>query len=356
MATVFNPHIAVIIHGAEDWDSDTEKYRLDMDIQVEKDQDGEPNEASVTIYNLNDDTQNRIIDPSQRDTPIEIFFAPFGTDERVSCFIGEIETKRNEQLRPGTATHLVCKSQQWQSRDKCIDSTTFEKGTPITEVIKTLVEIIDLPVNLDLTGFSVDTLLLSETLSGPAFMALRRFMDTYGVGVFICDGVLYFSDVYEAPNPTIVPITNAILTGPIEPTERRDVVDVVLRTIADSTGSDPFATPRKKKRKKRKVTKLARYADKKKVQAIAAEQDRQANLQSDGSYIEYEAVDDTIFGVTAELLGAPTIIPDNIVQFEGSDQYYRVRTVTHAGDTKDGVLTTINCDVYEEDVEQGGAF
>jgi hypothetical protein len=335
VSTVINPHIALLIRGAEDWDSDDERNRLDMSISVEKDTDGEPNEAEVTIHNLNDDARNRIIDPAVRDTPIEIFFAPFGTDERASCFVGEIETKRPEQLRPGMATHLTCKSQQWQSRDKFIDPTTYEKGTPITEVIQALVEVIDLPINLDLNGFSVDSLLLSETISGPAFLALRRFVEPYGLTVFICDGVLHFSDAYEVPNPTIVQITNAMLTGPVEPTERRDVVDVVMRTITDSTALDPFARPRKKKRKKRTLPKQAKGPT---------------------DYIEYDAVDDTIFGVVAETLGVPAILPDHIVQFEDDDQYYRVRTVTHAGDTREGVTTTIQADVYEEEVTGGGAF
>jgi len=335
MATFINPHIALVIQGAETWDSDLDPVRLDMDIHVEKDQDGEPNEADVTVYNLNDDTRNRIIDPAVRDTPIEIFFAPFGSDERVSCFIGEIDTKRNEQLRPGTATHLTCKSQRWQSRDKYIDPTTFDAGTPISEVITALTDAIDLPIHTE--AYSDASILSAHTVSGPAFLQLRRFIDPYGLTAFICDGMLYITDVYEPPNPTIVQITNAMLTGPVEPTERKDVTDVIMRTIAESTILDAFERPRKKKRKK--VDLLNR--------TVAA---------GPSGYIEYETVDDTVYGVTAELLGVPVLIPDHIVQFEGNDQYYRVRTVTHAGTTKEGVLTTINADVYDEEVTAGGAF
>ena len=351
MANVINPHIALLIRGAEDWDSDDERNRLEMSIVVEKDTDGEPNEADVTIYNLNDDTRNRIIDPAVRDTPIEIFFAPFGTDERASCFVGEIETKRNEQLRPGMATHLTCKSQQWQSRDKFIDPTTYEKGTPITEVIQALVDIINLPINVSISDFALQTLLLSETITGPAFFALRRFVEPYGLTVFICDGVLTFSDAYEVPNPTIIQITNAMLIGPIEPIERRDVVDVVMRTVTDSTALDPFARPRKKKRKKRVLSKKAWW-----MRAPGKKPDFAESDAPTKDYVEYDTVDDTIFGVSAETLGVPAVLPDHIIQFENDDQYYRVRTVTHVGDTREGVTTTIQADIYEEEVTGGGAF
>ena len=70
MSNVINPHIAVLIKGASDWWSDDEDPRLEMSIDIIKDLDDEPNEARVEIYNLNADTRNRIIDPSQRDTPI----------------------------------------------------------------------------------------------------------------------------------------------------------------------------------------------------------------------------------------------------------------------------------------------
>lgn len=335
MSTVINPHIRLVIQGADTWDSDLEPARLDMSIQVEKDQDGEPNEASVTIYNLNEDTRNRIIDPSQRDTPIEIFFAPFGSDEPLSCFVGEIERARNEHLRPGMATHLSCKSQEWQSRDKYIESTTFEAGTPISEIITALTDVIDLPVLR--MEFSDAAILSAQTLSGPAFLQLQTFIYPYGLYSFICDGTLFITDVYEVPQPTIVSITNAMLTGPVEPTERKDVTDVLMRTIAESTILDAFQQPRKKKRKKENLL------------------DRKV-AHGPTSYIEYEAVNDTIYGVVAEMLGVPVIIPDNIVQFEDNDQYYRVRTATHAGDTQEGVLTTITADIYDEEAATGGAF
>ena len=338
MSTLINPHIALLIKGIEDWDSDEEPVRLDMSITVEKDLDGEPNEAEVIIHNLNADTRNRIIDPAVRDMPIEIFYAPFGSDERVSCFVGEIERKRNEQLRPGMATHLFCKSQRWQSRDKYIDSTTFEAGTPVGEIIDVLTGIIDLPVHTE--AFNQAAFLSSQTLSGPAFLQLRRFIEPYGLFAFICDGALHITDVYEIPNPTVVEITNAMLTGPVEPTERNDAVDVMLRSIAESTILDAFEKPTKTRKKKRKKVDLL---------------DRKIAAGPSG-YIEYEAVDDTIFGVSAELLGVPALIPDNVIQFEDDPQYYRVQTVTHSGDTREGVLTTITADVYEEEVTAGGAF
>lgn len=123
--TFYNPHIGLIIKGTEDWVSEHEPTNIEMSINVTKDLDGEPNEATVEIYNLNTDTRNRIIDPSVRDTPIEILFAPFGTDELHTCFVGEVERARSYPQRPGMVTQLTCKSQRWNSRDKYVEPTTY---------------------------------------------------------------------------------------------------------------------------------------------------------------------------------------------------------------------------------------
>lgn len=345
--TFYNPHIGLIIKGAEDWDSDQEPTRLEMSINVMKDLDGEPNEATVEIYNLNADTRNRIIDPSVRDTPIEISFAPFGTDDLHTCFVGEIERARSFPTRPGMTTQLTCKSQMWQARNRLFEPTTYEAGTPIRTIITSLTDTIGLPVQVD--NFKILETQMRQTLSGPAFLLLKKFIYQYGLFTYICDGTLYISDVYDIPNPTIVEITKNMMVSEPEPTERKDAVDVLLHTIVEANNLDPFAKKRKKRRNKRKLRKLAPSA-KAPTSAAAAKRtalEREAAARTAMTYVEYETVDDIIFGKECETLGTPAINPDNIVRFEGDDQDYRVQVVTHQGDTREGVTTLIRADMLE---------
>lgn len=333
MATVINPHIALLIKGASDWWSEDEPTRLDMSIDITKDLDEEPNEAVVEIYNLTADTRSRIIDPSVRDTPIEIHYAAFGSDVLTKCYVGEIESARSRATRPGMVTRLVCKSQQTHMRAKYIDKKTFDKGTLATDVIGELTSMIGLPVQLDDTAMPVVPLSLAATFSGPAFQALRKFVFNYGLFAYITDGTLHISGVYAPPNPSLIQITkNTMVTLP-EPMERKDSVDVVMHTITDTNGINPFA--KKTRRNKRKWT-------------------TDALTRTD--YVEYDAIDDIIMGVECETLGTPMINPDNIVQFEDDPANYRVQVVNHRGDTRDGITTTIQADVFDGDAVFGGLF
>lgn len=308
----------MLIKGASDWWSDDESPRLDMSIDITKDLDAEPNEAKVEIYNLNEDTRSRIIDPSIRDTPIEIHYAAFGTDDLTKCFVGEIETARTDRQWPGMVTKLVCKSQRWHTRSKYLEGKTYEAGTPIQQIVDDIVAVIDLPVQSE--TLPSDSILLGATFKGPAFQSLHTFLWVYNYYVYILDGVLHISNVWDPPNPTLVNITdNVMITKPESMERKEERVTVELKTSG-----------RKKKRRKKAISK--------------------------NDYLEYDAVDDTVFGVECETLGTPAIQPDNIVTFEGDSNNYRVQQVTHRGDTRGGVTTWIQADVYEGESTYGGAF
>lgn len=332
MPNVINPHIAVIIRGEtrdDDWFSDDENPRLEMEIEITKDLDDEPNEAEVTIYNLNEDTRARIVDPSIMDQPITIHFAPFGSDELTKCFIGEIETARTVRQWPGLATKLVCRSQRWQTRSKYLDGVTYEAGTSVQQIVDDMTAVIDLPVQSE--PLSSDSILIGQTFTGPAFLALKKFLLAHGAYTYIVDGVLYISDVYNPPNPTVAHVTRAMMVSEPTQTQRKDVVDVVLQSQLE-------ANPNRKRRDAR------------------SKRTRSKNALGRNGYISYDAVDDIVYGIECETLGTPEINPDNIVTFEGLDNQYRVQEVTHQGDTREGVTTFIKADVYPGSTIYGGAF
>lgn len=300
-----------------------------MRISVTKDLDGEPNEAEVVIYNLNADIRARIADPSIRDAPIEIHFAPFGSSELVKCFVGEVETARVTNEYPGIAARLTCLSQRWHSRNKNIAGQTYAAGTGIQQIVDDLTAAIDLPVQAQ--TLPTGTVNLAQTFNGPAFSLLEKFLWAYGSFCYICDGILYISDVYDPPNPTVVNITQAMQISEPMPTSRKDVGYVEMKTVLD-------IQPKKKRRKKKKKTTWV----------------KQALSQND--YADYSAVDEEIQGIECETLGTPAINPDNIVTFGGNDNQYRVQIVTHQGDTREGVTTLIRADEYDGEGTSGGAF
>lgn len=332
MANIINPRMAVLIKGASDWWSDDEDDELEMGLEITKDLDGEPNNARVHIYNLNTDTRTRIIDPSVRNTPIEIHFAPFGSNDLSKCFVGEVQTAKSRPERPGFVTELHCTSQDWQSRSKYLkEAKTYEKGTPISQIIDDLTAVIGLPVQK--RDIPTGGILLAQSFSGPAFMLLQKFVFSYGFFVYITDGVLYISNVYSPPNPTVINITLDMMVSEPQPTERKDAVDVIYHTVTDTNGVNPFAKKTKRAKRKWKIKALTR-----------------------NDYAEFETIDDVILGVDCETLGTPAVNPDNIVTFEGDENQYRVQVVTHSGNTRDGFVTRIEADVFEGETGFGGAF
>lgn len=310
-----NPIIEVVI---EEWTSEG----IDLEVDIQKDLDAEPNEATVTLYNISEDTRNRIINPDKREVPIQINIAPFGSEDAVQCFLGEIISSRTYNTWPGTSTVLVCTSQNWQSRSKYIENETYEKETPVSQIVQDLIDIIDLPSQV--SDLPNEKLKLGQTITGPAFLALRAFVSTFGFKAYICDGVLYISDVYSPPQGTVIEIKKTQLTSSPEPYQRKDVVDVVLQTVTETNGKGSSEKP--KRRQKRKTKKEA---------------------LSKNDYVTYDCIDDTVFGQSIECLSVPNVQPDMIIKIEDTPLQYRAQKITHRGNNKSGILTQIEADVFE---------
>jgi hypothetical protein len=334
MTTVVNPKCACLIKGIVDiWTDDFDK-RIDIDIDVTKDLDKEPNEATVTLYNLNENTISQIIDPSVKDTPIEIFFSPFGTEDLVRCFVGEIKDSNTRRLFPGIETTLTCTSSRWQYRSRYIDKKTYAAGTSYTTIVNDFVAEIGLSNRV--YGIPDDSIVLAQSFTGPAFVLLDRFVRDLGMFCHITDGVLYVTSIYEPVEPSVVHITEAIQETAPQAMERTDIGDVLLHTIVDTRGTGLVEVKRGKRRKRLWPKKVKDLND---------------------DYTELEAVDTILTGVECQTLGVPGINPDNIVTFEGDDNQYRVHTVRHFGSNdSEGFSTVIQADIIEGVTGGGGTF
>lgn len=331
MTNVINANCAVLIKGIEDiWTEDFDK-RLDIDIDIVKDLDKEPNEATVTIYNINEDTIAQILD-----MPIEIYFTPFGSTDLVRCYTGEITSQSSSLDMPGVSLKLNCSSNDWQYKAKYIDKKTYigsesgkgeTPGTSYTEIINDFVAEIGLPSRI--YDIPDGRIYLAQSFQGPAFQLLDRFVRDLGMFCHIIDGVLCISSVYDPAEPTVINITEAMMETRPREMQRTAADDVLMKTIVDTRGTG-LQKIRAGKYSRQKWEKRVKKKDK------------------NDDYVEYEVVDTILSGMECRTLGVPGIDPDNIVQFEGDDNKYRVSSVHHFGSNNgEGFTTVIRADLID---------
>jgi hypothetical protein len=361
MTNVINPEIRIYIETLfdDEWDSAEEDTRLDIDIDVVKDLHGEPNIATVRIYNLNDETIKLL---SSYNSSIDIGYTLFGKSDFVQCFLGEISQVWSDDLHPGRCTTIVAESQRFHSRDKYID-LSYEATTALSLIVDDLTKEIGLPVqSVTIPDASIAK---AMHLTGPAFLNLQEILKTAlgGMFAYITDGVLYISSVFEPPalsetpsteqlstslsdlemfqsdNPTglggeqaatVVMITQSMMTSKPSPSSRQDVTDLwytfALNDDRAAEAADMFE------------------ANESKVKKISKKKVRDANKE----LVEVDAVSTEIQGIDLETFGIPNLQPDTVIQIEGDDHYYRVKRINHNGDNHDGVYCMIQADLYGE--------
>lgn len=326
MTAVINPEIRVRVETIFDdvWDSAEEDTRLDIDVDITKDLTGEPNQAIVRIYNLNDDTVNILA--SGGDPDIEIFFNMYGSTELVSCFLGEIVNCYTTEEHPGSVTNLICESQRAHSRDKYI-KLNYESGTAFSLIVDAMVEEIGLPVQK--CAIPDRNILSAATFTGPAFLNLKELLQTAGLFCYIIDGVLYISSVFEPPVATVVEIKNSMMTEQPQPTTRRDIRDLWYTLSLNNSDAAAAATSFEVNRGKVKKTSKRKIRDKNKA------------------LIQVDAVDTDVKGRSVAMLGLPDLQPDIVIQMEGDTSYYRIQRLNHRGDNHDGIVTQIQADIFE---------
>jgi hypothetical protein len=326
MTTVINPEIRVRVETIFDdvWDSIEEDTRLDIDIEVTKDLTGEPNQAVLRLYNLNDDTINILT--AGADPDIEVFFNMYGKTELISCFRGEIVNCYTTQEHPGSSTNLICESQRSHSRDKYIN-LNYESGTAFSLIVDAMVKEIGLPVQK--CTIPDRNILSAITFTGPAFLNLKELLATAGMFCYIVDGVLYISSIFEPPLPTVVEITNDMMVEPPQPTTRRDVRDLWYTLGMNNTEAAEAANFFTVNRGKIKKISKAKALDMNK------------------ELVQVDAVDTDIKGRSVSMFGLPNLQPDTVISIEGDKKYYRIQRLNHRGDNHDGIITQIQADVFE---------
>jgi hypothetical protein len=342
MTQIQNHKVQVVI------DSDEQLIIEDLVIEfdVVKDLEDEPNEATITIHNLEADKRNRIINPTYQDLPVDLFITPHLADpnqeqEFVLAFRGEIDRVENQALRPGYATILHCQSQKEQHRAKYIDGKTYAAGTTYKQIVDDLLAVIDMPseiLTMPETGIRK-----ARSFTGPAYEILQQFVYDIGYKTYIRDGVLYISSVYEPATPVSYILNRNMLLEPPISTERVDSDDIEMRTIVDTINIDPFAQDRKRKKRFTKI----KYGDKGKKKVVRREIQE---TPDHGATVTFDAVDAVITGADFHAFADPTVQPDFLVSLiDDPDGKYRVREVHLWGDNWGGDYDMVlKCDDFDD--------
>lgn len=310
MNTLINPKIEVKIFGL----SDLLIKDLYMDFSIFKDVSEDPNDANITIYNLDENSRNELTKGELVNIPLEIYLSRSGESELVKAFAGEIEDAINTNEMPGHSTFLSCISQKSSHFSAYVDSLTFKRGTPANQIIHSLADAVGLPY--DFPVLSKTGIPLSQSFTGLAFRQLEKFCTDYGYRVYILDGTLYVSSIYE-PNNVFPKVINPLLllTDPIS-TRISDDKLIEQMSISENTIIDEIANDSKNQRKIK----------------------RSKRFSSSDNYVEYDAVDNSLAGWELDLMMTPDLQPDDLLTIDAEEtkgHKLRVRSVEHTGDSED---------------------
>ena len=332
MPQVVNPELEVVIYASAGAFS---LSGIDIDFDVTKDLDEEPNECELTVYNQKEGTRDKVIGAANESAPVQVLGTPAGKTQIVTMYKGELDFARSAFMKPGHETIIKCLSEQLNHRARYIEKE-YKAETKHKEILNELIDIIGLPrgeidlwfttnnVSYDLDG----GILLSQTFAGPAFPLLKRYCHELGYYCYILDGQINITSVYEPTQPRIIEIPDYHLLSTPEPTSVTDALAVEMKTIVEATGSDPFEKASKKPKKKRKIK-----VPLNKGESIYVTMPDPVPHSDD--YTEYEAVDMTLKGMNFDCRMLPGIQPDNLVKTPSQpNRLFRVTEVNHHGNNR----------------------
>lgn len=305
------------------------KDGLHMEFDISKDIGEDPNEASVTVYNLSEGTIGKLVAASNRSAPIEILLTESGKTDLVCAFRGEVDYVDTVFTNPGHETVINCTSQKMQHREFYIDRKTYKAGTTKEAIINDFLDIIGMPTQIE--TLPNDSILYSVSFTGPAFGLLKRFIMNEGVAknCYINDGVLYISSIAEMENPIVTEIYKSQLLAMPNSTDYKDTEAVEMKTVLENSRTEYTTANKYLKKKKRNKGKV--------------------DLTF---YNEYEAVDQAIKGMDFQMLCQPFLNPDDLInlpEYEAlAKTIFRVREINSYGDTFGGPWNSnVSTEVYD---------
>lgn len=163
---------------------------LDLEFDIPFDDDMEPNEAEITIYNLSDTTINNL----KKDAVITVE-AGYEGDTGV-IFKGYISTKKTKREGSERTTTLKCLD---ETKKKTLDELTFAAGTKASYILKTLLGKTGIPI--EVFKMRRDHTYEDEVkVDGDLFENIKKYADVCGVSVYVNKGKIYARHLKEGDN------------------------------------------------------------------------------------------------------------------------------------------------------------
>lgn len=195
--------------------------KLDVEFIVPFDDDMEPNEADITVYNLSDNTIKQL-----KDRAALSITAGYKGDTGVlfSGFISKVETTY-EGADKVTMIHAMD-----DIKEHKLENVSFSGGTKASYILKTLIEKTGIPIAV----FKMrrdHTYKDSQTVDGDLMECIHKYADVCGVSVYVSRGKVYARYLKEGDNLNFTVSTDTGMIGSPSSYTKRITVDDQTETI-----------------------------------------------------------------------------------------------------------------------------
>lgn len=163
---------------------------LDLEFDIPFDDDVEPNEATISVYNLSDSTIKQL----KKDAQISITAGYRGdTGVLFSGFITKVKTSHDG------ADKLTTIKAMDDIKDHTLESIAFKAGTKASYILRQLINKTGIPV----AAFSVRrdyTYEDAQTVDGDLMKNITNFAKVCGISVYVSKGKIYARYIKEGDN------------------------------------------------------------------------------------------------------------------------------------------------------------
>ena len=178
--------VAKVISGGVNISSDV----LDIECEIPFDDDMEPNESTITIYNLSDNTVKQL----KKGAALSVEAGYTGdTGVVFSGFISKVQTAFEGADKVTTIYAMD------DIKDHKMESITFKKNTKASYILETLIKKTGIPVAV----FKVrrdHTYKDSQTVSGDLMQNIKKYAEVCGISVYVSKGKIYARYIKEGDN------------------------------------------------------------------------------------------------------------------------------------------------------------
>ena len=163
---------------------------LDLEFVVPFDDDMEPNEAEIIIYNLSDNTIKQL----KKGAALSIEAGYTGdTGVLFTGYISKVKTTYEDADKVTTIKALD------DIKDRSVQSLSFAKGTKASYILKSLINKTGIPIAV----FKVrrdHTYKDSQTVDGDLMENIKKYAQVCGISVYVSKGKVYARYIKEGDN------------------------------------------------------------------------------------------------------------------------------------------------------------